>query len=387
MVQKLSVISLLWVAPLLVVACSESSGSVTKIKKEAVAYVATVPFEGPLLYQKDEELVGMDAELARQIAARIGQVSIGPAGATDIRVHWNARTYSTIIAAVENAEAQLAIAVLGVTEERKSRVAFSTPYYTSELVLIINPVARAIKGTGDLAGAKVGVREGTAVEELVKEKFPQAKAAPFKTLDDAVLALKRGEIDAAIDDRYMAVYALDSIPGLGHLEILPGVVGKVECAVAVGKRDKALLEIVNEVIEDLKQENQFATWINDHIGDRIARVEARHAQRLERERKAREPRRVAIRVTKDASSDFDIYRLANLSFVLTDQNTGQSYQSSRIDFQQRVGVSQVSVPPGHYMLELRKFGFRVLLSIETTDPGSVRVNIGLPRGSVRVEKG
>ncbi len=100
---------------------------------------------------------------------------------------------------------------------------------------------------------------------------------PFKTLDNAVLALRRGDVDAVIDDRNMAAYTLDTVPGMSHLEILPGTVGKIDCGVAMRKRDGDLRELVNEVITETKAEGQIAQWVSEHVGDRVAKVEGRHA--------------------------------------------------------------------------------------------------------------
>lgn len=369
----------------LLASCSDSAASVKKIKKDGVALIATVPFEGPLLYQKEQEMVGMDAELAKRVVARINQVNVGQNSPNEAKPFWVVRSYATIFPALEKEEAPLAIAVLGITEEAKEMVDFSESYYTSEQVLIINPVQNDIR-VKQLGGAKIGVRNATAVHKLVEKQFASSKAVPFKTLDDAVLALKRGEIDAIIDDLYMAVFSLDTVPGVAHLEIVPGVVAKIDCAVAVRKGDEFLLGIVNEAIREAKAQSDFAQWISDQVGDRLAQVEARHGQRLERDRKAGEPRRVAIRVSKDENFDFDIYRLANLSFILTNRDTGQSYQSSRIDFQQRVGISQASVPPGPYVLSLPKYGLSAGVVIDTRDPREVTVNIRLKRGSIDVSK-
>ncbi len=72
---------------------------------------------------------------------------------------------------------------------------------------------------------------------------------------------------------------------------------------------------------------------------------------------------------------------------MTDQKTGKSYRSSPIKFQRRVAVSQVTVPPGQYVLSLRKYRLQVSIVIETQDPSNPTVNIRLRRGAVDVEKG
>lgn len=118
----------------------------------------------------------------------------------------------------------------------------------------------------------------------------------------------------------------------------------------------------------------------------MAKVEERHPKRLRALQKAKEPRRVLFRVSRDPSFNFDIYRLANLSYTLTNHDTGQSYQSSRIDFQQSTGISSANLPPGQYTLSLAKYGLQAGFQIAAQDPGQVTINIRIARDRVNVSK-
>ena len=360
------------------------TGTIERIKENGIVNVATVPHGGPLIYQKEMELVGPDAKLAERIVDRISKVEIGSEQPAQLRLRWISKSYGSWIAALKNREADLAVGALGIREEARQYVQFSDPYYTSELVMVINPTyRREFRGRKDLKGATIGVRESTAVRNLVEKQFLESTAAPFKTLDDALLALRRGEVDVVIEDRNMAAYSLDTVPGFRHLEIFPEVVGKIDCGVAMRKRDDDLRQLVNEVIIEAKAEDKITQWISEHISfDKLAKIEGRRASRLENRDK---PRKVSIRVSKAANFDFDIYRLANLRFTLTDKKTGKSYPSSPISFQRRVAVSQAAVPPGDYVLLLSKYGLQVPIVIESQDSSKIAVNLRLRRGGVDVE--
>jgi hypothetical protein len=311
----------------------------------------------------------------------MGRVIIGPGSPLKIDLKWVTRGYNGLIPALENGEVDLVVGMFGITEERRKRVAFSDPYYTSELGLIINPARRDDLRATALTGAKIGVRQGTAVEALVKRQFADSSPVGFQTLDDAVLALKGGEIDAVIDDRSMAAYSLDTVPGASFLEIVPGKVGTVDLGVAVRPSHEALLKIINDAIREVKADDQYAQWLDEQMGDRLAKIEQRFAQR-------RQPRQVVIRVSKDAGNPFDIYRMANLRFVLTGKDDGKTYSTSRINFRGRVGVSSAEVPPGTYSLTLPKFKFNAgRVSIHPTDPSEINITIRLKaNNSVVVEK-
>jgi len=357
-----------------------STATFNRIQQNRTVTIGSVPFEAPLLYQEGQEWVGPDAELGMLIVERIKE-DLGGEDASDIEGKFIGMQHQTLASALENSEVDLVLGVFGITEDRKEKVLFSDPYYSLDLVLSINPVYGDL-GPDSLAGADIGVREGTAVEQFVRGKLQESTIVPFKTLDDAILALRRGEISGVIDDRYMSAYSLDTVPGVAHLELLPTTVGTVDCAVAVQTKDTRLLEMVNEVIAQVRTEDGYTQWLQGEPEAQVARVLERHPERLEKDRKAVEPRRLAIQISKDANYDFDIYRMANLTFTLTEQETGQSYTSSRIDFQSSTGVSGVTVPPGSYKLVVPRMNnwSPGTVTVLPSDPNRLTIRIRLQRG-------
>jgi hypothetical protein len=104
------------------------------------------------------------------------------------------------------------------------------------------------------------------------------------------------------------------------------------------------------------------------------------------------PKHLTIRILKDNESNFDIYRVANLSFQLTHQQSGKVHSSSRIDFKNNlgsVGMSSVTVIPGIYNIMLPGMmgtpGRKV--QIRANDPEHITLSIILlPGGTVRMYK-
>jgi hypothetical protein len=116
-------------------------------------------------------------------------------------------------------------------------------------------------------------------------------------------------------------------------------------------------------------------------------VLARHEERLDQARKASEPRDIAIRVARAKNYKIDIYKMANLRFVLTNQTTGEKTSSSPIRFEGSTAVAKATVPPGSYILALLKFKFRAGIDIGPNDPKQVPINIRLTSSGIVVRKG
>ena len=359
----------------LISACNISS--LDRIQRNETVLVGTVPFDAPFIYQKSKELVGPEVELARGITEKLSEVITDPSGPVKIDFELVTRRKLNLVPALKNREIDMVVSTWGITEDRKENVMFSEPYHRSELALIINPTRRDLR-PNQLTGARIGSREGTAVQEVVKNKFPDTTIVSFETLDDAILALKRFEVDGVIDDRHMAAYSLETLPGVSFLEMIPGSVGAYNCAVAVRQGDQAFLDVINEVITESKIKSQYARWLDEYDAGRLAKVELRHSVRLSKDRKRLDPRKVRIRISKDRRNSFDIYRLANLRFVFKNQQSGESFSTSRIHFRGRVGISSATVPIGDYLLFLPKFNLNAgSVSVKKSDPEKIEFTIRL----------
>jgi glutamine transport system substrate-binding protein len=362
--------------------CGNTPGLLPKIQQERVAYVGTVPFEPPLLFQREGEYVGPDAELGRRILEAIQAHPDSAASSVPIRLTWVPRQYTGLAEALANGELSFVLGVFAITEARKEIVDFSDPYYESEFVLVMNPVVRDVD-PNNLAGVTVGVREGTGVETFVRESYAATTVRAFRTLDDAILALRSGDVDAVVDDRNLATYAVATIPGVGHLEVVPDVLGTIPCGVAVRKGDRPLVELINGVIDKLKAENLLVQWLESEWSpDDAQAVLDRRKERLEAEARKHRERQVSISIARAPNYDIDIYTLANVRFTFREQTSGRSFTTSPINFRGRVGYASAAVPPGNYVLSLGTGGFSTGVEISPNDDERVSIRITLNTGGV-----
>ncbi len=369
------VVAAVLILPFLV-SCGEEVDPLDRIQRENTILVSSVPFAGPYFYQKQTEMVGPEAELAQRITAKLG---------SDIRLVYAPRTFATVVPALAKGETQIALGGVGVSDERKQDIDFSNSYHSFEISLIINPAHKIIE-PNELNGLKLAVREGTVIQAFAASRCPDCTIVPVSTLDSAVLSLRRKEVDAILDDRIMAAYSLDTVTGAGRLELHPEVITSIPIAIGVPTGASNLLGAVNEVVAEAQRENAYETWLQEHAGDRLDKVVARYTDRKEREERAVMPRAVSIRVSKDADSPFDIYRLANLRFKLTAVKNKKTTQSSKIDFRGPVGRARVTLPPGAHQISLTKYGTLGTVSIRPTDADAVNINIRFKKsGEIRIQ--
>ncbi len=363
--------------------CGGEESVIDTMHIDRTALVGTVPFSAPFIYQKEGNLVGPEAMLAEKIVARIDETR-ETQGGTPVRLTWINRTHATLFEAIKNGDVQIGLGAFGITEQRTQDLLFSNPYYTMDLVMAVNPVNKDIT-PAELANAVIGVREGSAVQSFVESKYPSATIRPYGTVDDAILALRTGETDTVIDGKEMVAYDLTTLPGAGHMDYYPDPLGTIDIAVAVRKGETRLIELINGVIAESKED--IVALLGEHLGERVAEVEQRREERLYQLAQAKKPREVTIRVSREQGyRGVDIYRMANLRFIVRNSETGQTTSSSPIQFSGSTGITRVTVVPGTYALSLPQFNFNTQLIIVPEDPDSVGVRITIGPGGVTMEK-
>ncbi len=115
----------------------------------------------------------------------------------------------------------LALAEASITEARKKVVDFSTPYFSSDIGLLVKSGTKV-----DSANAKnlrIGVHQGTTGAAFVTDVLkPTKEVKVYPNVPGMIAALQAGEIDAVADDTaYVLAYAAKSngkldVPGQYH---------------------------------------------------------------------------------------------------------------------------------------------------------------------------
>ena len=153
---------------------------------------------------------GFEAAVAYAVAAKLGFAKKD--------VVWTRTTFDSAIAPGPK-NFDLNLQQYTITDKRKKAVDFSSPYYqtTQALVAIKGSAADSAKTLSALKKIKIGVAAGTTTNTIVL-KDVGVQPEIFNSNDDAVLALKSGQVDAIAVDLPTAFYLAGA--ELKHGEIL-----------------------------------------------------------------------------------------------------------------------------------------------------------------------
>ncbi|MCP4147111.1 MAG: transporter substrate-binding domain-containing protein [bacterium] len=210
------------------------------------------PYEFHLLNDKDGDLVGIDIDIAKVIAAELG-----------VKLEVKDIIFSKIFTALESGQIDLGIAGLSPTEERKKKANFSNIYYQAiQTVVTTTANADKIKAIEDLRGMKVGVQKDSIQADMAKTNIPGAEFTVRETIEELVIILKKGLVDACILEKPVA----DSYVSRNkefvtiNCKSLDNVLGS---AIAVKKGDADLLKEINRILKKLKDEKKIAEFVEN----------------------------------------------------------------------------------------------------------------------------
>jgi polar amino acid transport system substrate-binding protein len=99
-----------------------------------------------------------------------------------------------------------------ITDQRKKAVDFSSSYYTTSQAIVTTEgtPAASITTLSGLKAIKIGVAAATTTYTLLQKEVGGSNIEVFNSNDDAVLALKSGQIDAVATDLPTAFYLADA---------------------------------------------------------------------------------------------------------------------------------------------------------------------------------
>ena len=222
---------------------SEDGGKADKL---VMATNAEFP---PYEYHEGDEIVGIDAEIAEAIAEELG-----------MELEIEDMAFDSIIPAVTAGKADIGVAGMTVTEDRKESVDFSEPYTTATQVVIVKEDSD-IAGPDDLVGKKVGVQLGTT-GDIYASDIEDATVEQYNKGFEAVQALTQGKIDAVVIDGQPAKEFVKEAEGL---KILDEAFTEEEYAIAIAKDNTELKDQINDALAKLKDSGKLDEIIGKYI--------------------------------------------------------------------------------------------------------------------------
>lgn len=207
----------------------------------------------PYEYLEGENIVGIDVDIATEIANQLGiELEI-----TDV-------DFTNALLAPQQGKSDFAAAGISITEERKETMDFSIEYASSKQVIVVKKGDTSITDEDSMIQKTVGVQSGTTADLVYgdTEAFPDAKIQSYKKYMVAAGDLKNGKIDCIVMDELPAQMIVESNP---DLEILGVELFTDKYAFAVKKGNQELLDKINPILQQMIDDGKIDEFTKKHM--------------------------------------------------------------------------------------------------------------------------
>lgn len=225
---------------LLLTGCNKESDELVMVTEAGFA-----PYE----YYENNKIVGVDVDIANEIAKELGKKLV----IKDV-------AFDSIINEVKTKKADFGAAGISYSEERALQVDFSINYSISKQVVIVKNDS-IINSPNEISGKKIAVQLGSIGDTYVTENFKNSEIIRQKKYLSAVQDLKASKVDAIVMDE---LPALEIIKTNNDLKILPKELTSDSYGMIVRKGNKELLDKINSVLARLKDEGKIDEFIINH---------------------------------------------------------------------------------------------------------------------------
>lgn len=234
------------------VACSSKTDDKSNNdSQQATLTLATNAEFPPYEYKEGDEVIGIDAEVAKAIADKLG-----------MKLEIVDTKFDAIIPGVQSGKYDMGMAGMTVTPEREESVAFSDSYATGIQSIIVKE-GSDIKSVDDLSSeTKIGVQLGTTGDIYASDDFGADAVAQYDKGADAVQALIAGKVDCVIIDNEPAKAFVAANTGLTILETS---YAEEDYAICFAKDNTELQTKVNDALKKLIDNGTVKTIVDKYI--------------------------------------------------------------------------------------------------------------------------
>lgn len=235
---------------LLVISCFTACESETE-----TLIMGTEAGFAPYEYYDGDEIVGIDVDIAKEIASDLG-----------VELEIQDMTFDSVLTSVATGKVDFGCAGISITEERMESMDFSIEYTTSRQVVIVLEDSD-LTDPEEVVNVAVGVQTGTTADIVLTYDYDDVDISRYNKYLEAVEDLKAGRIDAVV---------MDSLPAENILAVNDGLVILDDelftdvYAIAVQKDNTEMLESINATLERLIEEGKIEEFTTTHMENQLS---------------------------------------------------------------------------------------------------------------------
>ena len=145
----------------------------------------------PYNYLENNKIAGFEIDLARDLCARM-----------KVSCSFIAQDWDGLIPGLLGHRYDVIMAAMEITGEARQKIAFTKPYVRMpSAFMTVKQRATLDTSPAGLVGKAIGVEVGGTHQAYLEDVYKQSEIRPYATLEEAILDLAEGRLDAVIGDK------------------------------------------------------------------------------------------------------------------------------------------------------------------------------------------
>lgn len=208
------------------------------------------PFEFHTEINGTDTIVGFDVSIAQYMAEQLG-----------VELEIVDMSFDNLLISLNKGDFDVVLAAMSSNEERAKAVDFSSEYYFSNNVILVQKQNADKYSTKEsLQGVSMAAQKGTVCENRAKELAGEASVISLVKVQDMVSELLAGKVETVLLDKPVASGYVIMQDSLEMVDI--GLVAEEGMSVAMKKDSAGLGELVNYLLSQLTEE-QLDSWMGE----------------------------------------------------------------------------------------------------------------------------
>ena len=236
-----------------------AADDLAQIKSSGVFKVGTEGTYAPFTYHDESgKLTGFDVEIATEIAKRLG-----------VKPEFVEGKWDGLIAGLDVNRYDAVINEVAVTDARKAKYDFSTPYIASHAALIVRSDNTAIKTFDDLKGKKSANTLTSNFGKIAKDHG--AEVVGVQGFNESIDLLTSGRVDATVNDSLSFLDFKKHKPDAQvKIVAIDNSADSDKSAVLVRKGNPQLVAAIDKALADIKADGTYEKISQKYFGKDVS---------------------------------------------------------------------------------------------------------------------
>ncbi|WP_206426587.1 transporter substrate-binding domain-containing protein [Clostridium sp. E02] len=219
---------------------NKSTDALTRVKENGTLTVVGSGGYPPFNYMEEDQVVGFDVDVGKEIAKRLG-----------VKLDYVTSDWDGLVEGLRNKRYDAILGSMAITDKRSEVVDFTDPYYYSGAQLFVRKDSNITKAD-EMADKKIAVATGTNFVQDAEAL--NADVSYYQDDNATLLELINGRVDGVITDRLVALSAMKKLSGGDDLMMADHLLRLEKMGIAFNKDDQTLLNRINEILKEMRED-------------------------------------------------------------------------------------------------------------------------------------